>query len=58
MENSLDNLFGNPKKALDGLVKEAKIITEKYTCEMCSKSMTEKDHHYCDICGDCLEGEA
>ena len=56
MKNSLDHLFGNLMDDLDGLVKESKIITEKYTCEMCSKSMTEKDHDYCDICGDCLEG--
>ena len=56
MENSLDHLFGTLMEDLDGLVKDAKKITEKYSCEMCSKPMTEKDHHYCDICGDCLEG--
>lgn len=26
-------------------------------CEMCEKPMTQIDYDYCDICGDCLEGE-
>jgi len=24
-------------------------------CEWCEKPMTEEDHHFCDICGDCRE---
>jgi rRNA maturation endonuclease Nob1 len=28
---------------------------EEYHCEWCNKQMTEEDHHFCDICGDCRE---
>ena len=28
---------------------------EDYYCEFCSIEMTEEDHHFCDICGDCRE---
>jgi len=24
-------------------------------CEFCDKNMTEEDHHFCDICGECRE---
>ncbi len=27
----------------------------KFSCEWCNKQMTEEDHHFCDICGDCRE---
>tara|TARA_R100000750_G_C2280658_1_gene71074 strand:+ start:129 stop:332 length:204 start_codon:yes stop_codon:yes gene_type:complete len=27
----------------------------KFSCEWCHKEMTEEDHHFCDICGDCRE---
>ena len=30
---------------------------DEFKCEMCEESMTEEDHHYCDICGDCRDGE-
>ena len=26
---------------------------EDYYCEFCGIEMTEEDHHFCDICGDC-----
>jgi rRNA maturation endonuclease Nob1 len=28
---------------------------EDLQCEMCGQLMTQEDHDYCDICGDCLE---
>jgi len=28
---------------------------EELKCEMCEKTMTEKDHDFCDICPECLE---
>ena len=31
------------------------IEEEEYHCEWCNKQMTEEDHHFCDICGDCRE---
>ena len=30
-------------------------MNEEYNCEFCEKPMTEEDHDFCDICGDCLE---
>ena len=30
---------------------------DEFKCEMCEESMTEEDYHYCDICGDCRDGE-
>ena len=30
-------------------------MREKYKCELCSKSMLEQDHNFCDICGDCRD---
>lgn len=34
-----------------------KELLEEYDlyCEMCKASMTQQDHDFCDICGDCLE---
>ena len=33
--------------------------TENYheflSCEFCGKAMTEEDHNFCDICGECRE---
>ena len=26
-------------------------------CEMCGEPMTQEDHYYCDICGDCYDGD-
>ena len=35
--------------------------TENYhkflSCEFCGKAMTEEDHDFCDICGECRENE-
>ena len=31
------------------------IMNEEYKCEFCYKNMTEEDHHFCDICGNCRE---
>ena len=28
---------------------------EEYKCAFCDKNMTEEDHHFCDICGECRE---
>lgn len=28
---------------------------EEYNCEFCDKPMTEEDHDFCDICGDCRD---
>lgn len=25
------------------------------SCEVCEKVMTEKEHHFCDICPDCRD---
>ena len=30
-------------------------MNEEYKCEFCDKNMTEEDHHFCDICGECRE---
>jgi rRNA maturation endonuclease Nob1 len=30
-------------------------MNEEYNCEFCDKQMTEEDHDFCDICGDCRE---
>ena len=30
---------------------------DEFKCEMCDASMTEEDHDFCDICGDCRDGE-
>ena len=30
-------------------------MNEEYNCGFCDKQMTEEDHHFCDICSDCLE---
>tara|TARA_R110002020_G_scaffold155810_2_gene337141 strand:- start:3273 stop:3515 length:243 start_codon:yes stop_codon:yes gene_type:complete len=30
-------------------------MREKYKCQFCSKSMSEQDHNFCDICGDCRD---
>ena len=30
-------------------------MNEEYNCELCDKQMTEEDHSFCDICGDCRE---
>jgi|TARA_B110001452_G_scaffold224031_1_gene197442 hypothetical protein len=28
-----------------------------HTCEMCDKTVSQEEYDFCDICGDCLEGE-
>ena len=28
---------------------------EELKCEWCDKTMTEEEHHFCDICGDCWD---
>jgi len=28
---------------------------EEFNCEWCNQSMTEEDHHFCDICDNCRE---
>jgi len=30
-------------------------MNEEYNCEFCDKQMTEEEHDFCDICGDCRE---
>ena len=30
---------------------------EEYECEFCQTEMTEEEHNFCDICGDCRDGE-
>lgn len=30
-------------------------IMKDLQCEMCEQPMTQEDHDFCDICGDCLE---
>ncbi len=30
-------------------------MNEEYNCEFCEKPMTEEDHSFCDICGDCRD---
>ena len=30
-------------------------MNEEYKCEFCDKNMTEEDHDFCDICGECRE---
>jgi rRNA maturation endonuclease Nob1 len=30
-------------------------MNKEYNCEFCEKPMTEKDHDFCDICGDCRD---
>ena len=32
-------------------------IIDDLHCEMCDSIMTEEQHDFSDICGDCLEGE-
>tara|TARA_R110002110_G_scaffold6280_2_gene31537 strand:+ start:827 stop:943 length:117 start_codon:yes stop_codon:yes gene_type:complete len=27
-------------------------------CEFCNKTMTQEDHEFCDICGDCRDENA
>jgi len=29
----------------------------EYYCEFCLIAMTEEDHHFSDICGECMEVE-
>ena len=36
-------------------VRFAHISAEEFNCEMCSKSMDEKEHDFSDICDDCRE---
>jgi rRNA maturation endonuclease Nob1 len=39
-------------------IKESKLTVESdedLKCEMCGKSMTQKDHDFSDICGECSE---
>ena len=31
------------------------VDTNPYTCEVCSTSMTEEDHNFCDICDKCRD---
>ena len=26
---------------------------EEYRCEMCDKIITEEEHDFCDVCGEC-----
>lgn len=28
---------------------------DELNCEFCDKQMTEEDHNFCDICGDCRD---
>ena len=45
-------------EGVDELVKDAKKIAEKYNdnyCEFCKKTMSQKDHDFCDICPDCFD---
>tara|TARA_Y100000385_G_C12643165_1_gene446290 strand:+ start:193 stop:303 length:111 start_codon:yes stop_codon:yes gene_type:complete len=28
---------------------------DELKCEWCERTMTEEDHNFCDICGDCRE---
>jgi len=28
---------------------------EELKCEWCDKTMTEEEHHFCDICSDCWD---
>jgi len=30
-------------------------MNEEYKCAFCDKAMTEEDHHFCEICGECRE---
>ena len=30
-------------------------MNEEYKCAFCDKNMTEKDHHFCEICDECRE---
>jgi hypothetical protein len=30
-------------------------IETTLNCEICGINMTDEEHNYCDICGDCLE---
>ena len=30
-------------------------MNKEYKCEFCDKNMTEEDHNFCDICGECRE---
>ena len=30
-------------------------MNEEYKCEMCDKIITEEEHDFCDICGECRE---
>jgi len=30
---------------------------DEFKCEMCEATMTKEDHHFCDICDDCRDGE-
>ena len=50
--NVLEIMNEKPKKITNNiwLMEE-----EEYHCEWCNKEMTEEDHHFCDICGDCRE---
>ena len=31
--------------------------TNEYTCQLCFQPMTEEEFEFCDICGECLEGD-
>ena len=30
-------------------------MNEEYKCEFCDKNMTEEEHNFSDICGECRE---
>ena len=30
-------------------------LKEEYKCEFCNRQMTEEEHDFCDICGECRD---
>ena len=34
---------------------DKEIFESEYECEFCNMAMTEEEHDFCDICGDCRE---
>ena len=58
-ENATGVAFGSQGNGFtsEGDLMEDEVVTESegFTCEMCGKSMTEKDHNFSDICGECNE---
>jgi len=30
-------------------------MNEEYKCAFCDRDMTEEDHHFCEICGECRD---